>query len=191
MYTFTATPSSTSSYGSMLFAMIKWLQANDYPPKSSWTYPVVYIFSMHKTWSVIDLTALLFTLVTGAVWLWRTPTTRTLALSMLTMLGLILVVTYWFFPWYLTWIVVLASLCLPAQNRLQRALIAFTLVFSASSLSYYLYASTLPPFGAWNWSSSGMTLIPPVLTFIVFMGLPFRREKIVEPAGDLQHDSVL
>jgi hypothetical protein len=188
IYTFTATPSSTSSYGSMLFAMIKWLQANDYPPKSSWTYPLVYIFSMHKTWSMIDMAALLLTLVTGAIWLWRTPTTRTLALSMLTMLELILLVTYWFFPWYLTWIVSLAALCLPTQNRLQRATIASTLVFSASSLSYYLYASTLPPFGAWNWSSCGMTLIPPVLTFVIFMCLPFRREKIVEPAGDLQHD---
>jgi hypothetical protein len=188
IYTFTSTPSSTSSYGSMLFATIKWVQANNYPPQSSWTYPIVYIFSQHKTWSLIDMTALLFTLVTGAIWLWRTPTTRTLALSMLTMLELILLVTYWFFPWYLTWIVSLAALCIPARNRLQRATIASTLIYSASSISYYLYASTLPPFGAWNWSSCAMTLIPPVLTFIVFMWLPFGSEKIVESADELQHN---
>jgi hypothetical protein len=174
----------------MLFATIKWVQANDYPPKSSWTYPLVYLFSQHKTWSIIDLVAMIFTMVTGVIWLWRSPTTRTLVFSMLTMLGLILVVTYWFFPWYLTWIVSLAVLCLPAQSRLQRALIAFTLVFSASTLSYYLYASMLPPFGAWNWSSCAMTLIPPVLTFIIFMRLPFQHEKIGEPASGLQHDLV-
>jgi hypothetical protein len=190
IYTFTATPSSTSSYGSMLFATIKWVQANDYPPKSSWTYPIVYIFSQHKTWSVIDMTALIFTLVAGAIWVWRSPTTRTLVLSILTMLELILLVTYWFFPWYLTWIVSLAALCIPARSRLQRATIVSTLMFSASSLSYYLYASTLPPFGAWNWSSSAMTLIPPVLTFIIFMWLPYGREKIAEQAGDLQQDLI-
>jgi hypothetical protein len=187
IYTFTATPSSTSSYGSMLFATIKWVQAHNYPPQSSWTYPIVYIFSQHKTWSIIDMAALLFTLVTGAILLWRTPTARTLALSMLAMLELILLVTYWFFPWYLTWIVSLAALCIPARSRLQRAILVSTLVYSASALSYYLYASTLPPFGAWNWSSCAMTLIPPVLTFIVLLWLPLRHttgpETGAEPAG--------
>ena len=180
VYTFSATPSSASSYGSMLFAMIKWVQAHDYPPTNSWSYPLVYLFSQHKTWSIINLIAITGMMIVGAIWTWRAPTTRTLVLSIVAMLGLILVVTYWFFPWYLTWTVSLAVLCLPAESRLKRALVAFTLVFSASALCFYLYASNLPPLGGWTWVSCATTLIPPVLTFVLFMLVPTRVNKIAE-----------
>jgi hypothetical protein len=101
----------------------------------------------------------------GAVCLWRMPTTRTMILASLATLGLLLVVTPWFFSWYVTWLVGLAAISLPTtRDRFGRALVAFALTFSATAFVTYFVA--IGGWGGFNW----ITLIGlPLVVFIFFL----------------------
>jgi len=178
---FTSTPSASTAQDSILYAFTTWIQDHGLPPSNSWTYPIVHTLSSHQTWSIIGIVTLACMIIAGAIWIWRTPTTRTLVLTAIATLGAVLVVTFWFYPWYLLWIMGLAAISLPVTHRLERALVAFTLVFSASSLCTYLYATGLPLLGHWNIVSVCIMLIPPLLTLFVFLALPVKSKVMPQP----------
>lgn len=170
---FTAPPSATMSYGSIHRAIIRIVQVYGLPPANNWTYLPLQIFSSHDTWDRIDLVALALLMVVSITWLWRTPTTRTLAVASLATLGTLLVVTPWFFPWYLVWVLSLAIVCLPVKyDRVGRALIAATFTFSATSLIIYLYHQKKAPFGEWIGLDFLTTLGPPIAVLLIFLFLP-------------------
>ncbi|HLG63808.1 MAG TPA: hypothetical protein VKY19_17840 [Ktedonosporobacter sp.] len=170
---FTAPPSATMSYGSIHRAIIRVVQVYGLPPVNNWTYLPLQIFSSHDTWDRINLVALALLMIVSIIWLWRAPTTRTLAVASLATLGTLLVVTPWFFPWYLAWVLSLAVVCLPVTyDRVARALIAATFTFSATSLIIYLYHQKKAPFGEWIGLDFLTTLGPPIVVLLIFLFLP-------------------
>lgn len=129
---FSSLPSATESFNSLLSAL-SYLHATRSLPAA------LFFLLDRKLWNVVTILALGLPIVIGSIYLWRTPTVHTIALVTLASLSAFLVVTPWFFAWYLTWIVGLAAVCLPVtSSRFGRALVAFVLTFSATAfLTYY------------------------------------------------------
>ena len=177
LYSFVAPPSSYLSYGSIHRAIIDWLQKYGLPPANSWSYIPMQILSSHDIWSKINLVTLTLLMIVGMIWLWRSPTTRTLILATLVVLGALLIVTPWFFPWYIIWLVGLAAVCLPVKyDRVGRALLIAALVFSASSLMIYPYHQEKAPIGPWIGFTFLTTIGPAIAAILLFLLLPMTKE---------------
>ncbi|GAC1505237.1 MAG: hypothetical protein NVS2B12_18690 [Ktedonobacteraceae bacterium] len=125
-------PSAFESFNSLLSAL-SYMNATQGLP------PILHPLLNRGLWNGATLLALILPIAIGSIYLWRAPTARTIALVTLASLAGFLVVTPWFFAWYLTWVVGLAVVCLPVtDSRIGRALIAFVLAFSATAfLTYY------------------------------------------------------
>jgi hypothetical protein len=95
-----------------------------------------------------------------------------LTLATLAVLGVLLLVTPWFFPWYVTWLVGLAAACLPMRDRLGRAAIGAALVFSASAFCIYLFRG-FPAIGDWEGFTSLTTVGPPLLTLVILLSIGY------------------
>ncbi len=146
---FLSPPSSTNSENSIHRALLAWVKQHGLPPQNSWAYLPMYIFSAHTVWTVISIVVLGCAIVVGANYLWRIPTTQTLILAGLAALGSLLIVTPWFFSWYVIWLVALAgaAFALP-DNRLRRALVGFALTFSFTAFLIYI-SNTIALAGEW------------------------------------------
>ncbi len=131
---------------------------------------------------MIDFIVLAAALSAGALWLWRAPTTRTLALAALVILGMLVLVTPWFFPWYITWFLGLAIICLPdSHDGLPWALALYTLIFSASTFFVYFYKNNLPPIGGWIGLTWLTTIGPPLLALLILLVRPHLRKPAITP----------
>jgi hypothetical protein len=169
---FLSPPSAHSAYGSVLAALLGWIALHGLPTQS-WAALPLHLLSLHATWTIINVATLVITMSIGVIWLWRVPTTRTLILASLMTLGALLIVTPWFFPWYVVWIVGLVPLCLPiAHDRPGRALGVGALAFSASAFFVYLFFHNLPPVGGWIGFACLTTIGPPLLAFGLFLIFP-------------------
>ncbi len=169
---FTAQPSASGEYGSILEAIHKWTRLYGFPGPP-WLAALLRVFSSYSTWQGIKIAVAVILMLAGMLWQWRVPTTRTLALATLALLAGLLIVTPWFFPWYVTWIVGLAAPGLPYQHeRVPRALLAFTLAFSASAHCIYLFAHNWAPLGTWIGLTCLTTVIPPLVALLAFLILP-------------------
>ena len=155
-------PSSRLAFGSILLALQR-VSATSHEENSILTF-----FSHHSTWNGINALVAVIFFCLGGVWIYRTPTTLTMVQAMLALLGALLIVTPWFFPWYVLWLVGLAAVSIPThQERVKRALISSTLVFSASALLIYLFRG-YPPIGIWV-GLDGLTTIGPPLVVLLFL----------------------
>lgn len=166
---FSSPPSSSQAEHSMLSIIVEWGVMYGTPAPGTWSYSLVQALSDHRVWNNINIVVVLAGLVIGAIWLWRKPGTRTLVFAAIVTLGGLLIVTTWFFPWYVTWLVGLATITMPtAQERIGRALFAFALTFSASARLLYLFLGNAPlP----NWDAIGYSaaVIPPLLVLLVVL----------------------
>lgn len=164
---FSSPPSSSQAEHSMLGIIVEWGTMYGTPAPGSWSYSLVQALSNHRVWNDINIVVVLAGLVTGAVWLWHKPETRTLVFAAIVTLGGLLIVTTWFFPWYVTWLVGLAAVTMPtAKERAGRTLFAFALTFSASARLLYLFLGNAPlP----NWDAIGYSaaIIPPLLVLLI------------------------
>lgn len=168
---FTAPPSSYLSYGSIHRAISNWIAIYGLSP-TNWFYIPMRVLSARDTWNKIDLVTLVLLLVVSIIWLWRSPTTRTLAMASLATLGALLLVTPWFFSWYIVWLVGLAIACLSVKyDRVGRALVAATFTFSASSLMLYIYQLKKAPIGEWIGLDFLTTIGPPLAVLLIFLCL--------------------
>ena len=166
---FSSPPSARYSEYSFMRAIHEWILANGLPAHTSWTYMPLYMLNQRTVWDRINYVTLGCLLIISTIWIWRIPTTRTMVLAALATLGALLIVTPWFFAWYVTWLVGLAIVCLPVSNdRIGRALVAFTLTFSATALSTYLYHD-YPPIGTWIFLGWLAMIGPPLIVFFVFV----------------------
>ncbi len=139
MQSFLSPPSALSAENSFLRTIQGWVHQHGLPARNSWVYTPLTVLNSHQAWNTINTVTLACAIIAGAIGLWRSPKTHTLALAALAALGALLVVTPWFFAWYVTWIVgfAAASLSLPG-NRLGHALAAFALTFSITAFFTYL-----------------------------------------------------
>ncbi len=168
---FSSPPSARSAYGSILGALQNWEKAYGAQYKGGGT-PLISLLSQHQTWQNISTGVAAIMLLLGVAWLWRIPTTRTLALAALAILGAVLIVTPWFFPWYIIWLVGLVSICLPIMHeRLGRALLGFTLTFSASANFIYFFRG-YQPIGDWVGWIFLTTVGPPLIILLLLLILP-------------------
>ncbi len=166
---FASPPSAYYAANSILLAFYDWVKNHGLPPTSSWTYWPVSILSNHGVWNVINLVTLVGMVIIGAIWLWRSPTTQTLIFASLATLGVLLLVTPWFFPWYVTWLVGLAAACLPHRSEhYGRAFVAFAFTYSATAYTTYLF-NGYPPIGGWSWLGWLFMCVPPIVVFLVFV----------------------
>jgi hypothetical protein len=164
VHSFSTPPSSLFSENSLLRAIVEWIKANSLPAQTSWTITVLSQLNHRYIWDWISYATLLCMLIIGAVYIWRIPTTRTMVLVALASFGVLLVITPWFFSWYVTWLVSLAAVSLSDTNdRLGKALLAFTLTFSATAFVSY---SAITHWSILSW----LTMIgPPLLVFGAFV----------------------
>jgi hypothetical protein len=164
---FTSPPSANAAYGSILSAILNWIHWHG-AANPGWRETPLFFFSQYKVWQNIALLTMAATMIGGMVWIWKLPTARTLTLATVAVLGAVLLVTPWFFPWYVTWLVGLAPACLPVRDRRGCAVIGATLVFSASALCIYLFRG-FPPIGDWEGFTSLATVGPPLLTLVMLL----------------------
>ncbi|HEV2581593.1 MAG TPA: hypothetical protein VGT44_12140, partial [Ktedonobacteraceae bacterium] len=176
---FTSPPSSQTAHKSILDGIVQTFILNPNPPHT-WFYTLLKQLDSAKLWDLINVVTLLASIIIGAIWLWRKPTTRTFILASLLTLSAFLLVAPWFLPWYATWLVALAVVCLPASNQpVARGLIAFALTFSLSVFILYLY-NGIPPANVWNLQSCLLTFGPPLLAFIIaLLPWPYRRNAVI------------
>jgi hypothetical protein len=73
--------------------------------------------SSRQVWNVINYIAIALCLLFGARGLWETPTLETFLTLTLAMMCIVLLLTPWFFPWYIIWIVGLGSCVLTSSSR--------------------------------------------------------------------------
>jgi len=134
-YSFSSQPTAHSAYDSILLLIRVLNKIHSLPA-------YLLIFTSRDMWDIIIFIAMVCALAASIVQLRRTPTTRTVALATLLVLGTFILLTAWFVPWYVTWLVGPAVVCLPiARDRLGRALLTFALAFSASAFLTYYYVS--------------------------------------------------
>lgn len=181
---FSAPPSSRFVEFSMLSGINAWITKYGYPPAPSWQYTLLKLFSNHGIWNIINVVVIILTIITGIVWLWHKPTVRVFILAALLTLGSLLVVTPWFFPWYVVWLVALAAIALPRSgDTIGQALTAFALVFSASAYFVYFF-SNFQPMGGWTGLDCLTTIGPSILAFLLVIcikksrHLPKRRPRL-------------
>ena len=164
---FTTPPSAVGSENSILRSIQAWSHNHSVAAQSLGS-TLIHIFSNRKVWDALNIVLVAIVGLFGALWMWRSPTTRTFTLAALAALGVLLIVTPWFFSWYVTWLVGLAAVALPVrESRAGCALLASALAFSASAFFTYLFLSGYPPFGIWTGLICLTTITPPLLAFLI------------------------
>jgi Protein of unknown function (DUF2029). len=158
-HSFSLPPSSYQSQNSIMKVAVLYLQ--DHKGESGLLlYKVMHVLSLHSLWTLIDAFGL-FVCLCFCVWrVWLAPTVRTFVLCGLTMMTALLILTPWFYSWYVIWLVCLnAALLAFPLGRWGRMLFVFVLAFSISALATYIdigffrnqllyryLLSTVPPF---------------------------------------------
>jgi hypothetical protein len=97
------------------------------------------ILANRRVWSVVDVLAIGISVLVGAWYVWRKPSMRTIVVGSLATLAVILLVTPWFYSWYVVWLVALVPVALAFPiGRNTKALLAFCLTFSATAFTTYI-----------------------------------------------------
>jgi hypothetical protein len=155
-------PSAGFAENSFMRSAINWLK---FHPEQMQNRLLVFL-SSRRLWDDLNIAAIALCLILGVRQLWLKPSVGTFIVLALFTMCVVLLITPWFFAWYITWIVGLAVLCLPVrQDRIKMSLLAFTLAFSFSVLTLYLFNSGL--LGSRGYLTIFFDVVPPVCTFLV------------------------
>ncbi len=162
-----APPSTSRGLGqfSILRAIQEWAYYHPHPVES-WSNLLLLLLQQRSVWNAIDVCVLSMTLLVALWRLWQRPVLVRLISGGLLVLGGILIVTPWFFPWYLVWLLPLAALSLPQRpGGLEYALLGSTLIFSLSAFAIYLSRGYPPVGGGWIGWMGVSAVMPPLLAF--------------------------
>src|SRR5581483_7997978 len=158
---FQSPPSALGAENSFMRSIIEWLHLHPAQTQNG----LFRLLSARRFWDELTLAVIAICLIVGIVHLWSRPVLRTFVVVSLLMMCAILLITPWFFSWYLVWPLSLATIGLPfRQRRVEIALLTLTLVFSGSALCTYLF--TLGFFGSHYYLVSLFTTIPPACAFL-------------------------
>ena len=117
--------------------------------------------------------------------MWRVPTTRSLVFAGLIVFEVVLIVTPWFYAWYVLWIIALAALLLTERNDGgSKVGILFAFVFSASAFFTYIMPYYLQSFDRWGATRYLLTDGPPVFVLLCFLIMTIVRRKNARLAVD-------
>jgi hypothetical protein len=155
-------PSALYAENSFMRSVIEWRMHHPAQAQNG----LLQFLSNRHIWDNLNFAAIALCLLVGAALLWRKPTTKTFVLVSLLTMCVVLLITPWFYSWYLAWLLSLAVLCLPTrQSRLETALLTLTCAFSVSALCTYLF--NIGIFGSHYYLVSLFTTIPPACTFLL------------------------
>lgn len=174
---FKSPPSSLYSENSFMRSVVDWLMHH-----SARQNGLLLLLSRRDFWNKLNFTAIILCLLLGAVLFWFKPTIRAFVVIALATMCVILLITPWFYSWYVTWILGLAVICLPTRrSRIETALLALTCTFSFSALLTYLFDAGL--FSSDYYLVSFFTTIPPACTFLLALILWQPRNRQI--SGDI------
>lgn len=142
---------------------------------------IVSILANRKFWSVIDILAIGIAVLIGAWYAWRLPSLRTLILGSLATMTIILLVTPWFYSWYVIWLIALAPLALAfPRGRRTNALLAFCLTFSATVFVTYISVAFFHVDGYQLAVRYILMIVPPiVIALAAYFYYPVRAEAAI------------
>jgi hypothetical protein len=159
---FKSPPSSTFAENSFMRSVINWL---NFHPEQMHNRLLIFL-SKRPLWDDLTIVAIALCLILGVRQLWLKPSIGTFVTLALATMCVVMLITPWFFAWYITWIVGLAVLCLPVrQDRFKASLLAFAFTFSLSALTLYLFNSGL--LGSRGYLTTLFDVVPPVCAFLV------------------------
>lgn len=156
-------PSSLNSENSFMRSIGEWKRLNP-----AFHNGLLDFLGSRHFWDDLTITSIILCLLIGAKRLWQKPTTRTVVVISLSTMSVVLLITPWFFDWYITWLLGLSAVCLPVRlNRAEAALLALVYTFSFSALFTYLFNGNL--FGSHYYLVSLFSTIPPACAFLITM----------------------
>ena len=175
---FSLAPSSYFAENSIMRVFVEWVKLYGLPPHTSLLYRPVYSLSHRIMWDRINAILLIGTLSIGGVLLWCVPTTRSMVFAALIVFEGVLIVTPWFYPWYVLWIVALAApLLTEHRSRKNKIAVLFAFVFSASAFFTYIMPYYLQSFDGWLGTRELLTDGPPVVVLFCFLVIYVLRRK--------------
>ncbi len=162
---FKGPPSSLYAQNSFMRSMMEWQKYHLNVHNA-----LLGLLSNRGFWDDLTIVSIVFCLLLGTVRLLRKPTTRTFIMVALATMSLVLLVTPWFFAWYITWLLALGVVSLPVRlDRFEAALLALVFTFSFSALFTYLFNGNL--FGSSYYLVSLFSTVPPVCAFLLTLAL--------------------
>jgi hypothetical protein len=164
---FRTPPSSIWAVNSYLRDLIDWRALHP-----AWQYQLwMIVLTKRKFWDALNALLVLFCLAIMLVTLRRRPTYNTFLTLALAMMCVLLLVTPWFFSWYITWIVGLAAVALPRHSsERSTSWIALALVYSVTALGTYFLGIVL---GAYGYLGNLCLTLPPICAFALVTLLQF------------------
>ncbi len=176
LHIFSSQPPANFAFTSLLSALQVWNNIHPLPAV------LAHLLSL-RIWNILIYGGMILVLLLSGICLLHAPTIRNMVLMTLAVMTAFLLTTNWFLPWYVTWTVSLAVVCLPTAEyhigrakRVEQALFALTLTFSFSAfLTYYynfigsFYMRTRPTHIGWLMLAYFATFTLPVLAFLVFL----------------------
>ncbi|GHO87978.1 hypothetical protein [Dictyobacter formicarum] len=169
-HSFAAPPSSTGSENSLMRVAVNWLKdTRSMVSSDSLITRVATILQSRNLWNKIDTLVMATCVLVGAWHLWHQPTLRTFTAVSLGTLSCIILVTPWFYSWYIIWLLALAPVILafPPLKRTNKALLAFCIAFSITGFATYIDLSFLPVKYFELAIRYTLTVAPPILLFML------------------------
>jgi hypothetical protein len=164
---FRTPPSALLAVNSYLRDLIDWRALHPAWQHQLW----MIVLTKRKFWDSLNALLPLFCLAIGLVILRRRPAYSTYLTLALAIMCVLLLVTPWFFSWYITWIVGLAAVALPRHSsERSTGWIALALVYSATALGTYFLAIML---GAYSYLGMLCLTLPPICAFALVTLLQF------------------
>lgn len=171
---FKSPPSSLYAENSFMRSISEW---QHYHP--TFHNSLLTLLDNRHFWDDLTIAGIALGLLLGVSRLWQKPTTRTFVVIALATMSVVLLITPWFFAWYITWLLGLGVVCLPVSlQRIEAALLALVYAFSFSALFTYLFNGNL--FGSHYYLVSLFTTLPPTCAFLLTLALwkPARYAKV-------------
>ena len=129
--------------------------------------PIITLLANHSFWSIVDVLAMMIAVLVGAWYTWRSPSMQTMVLGSLATLAIILLVTPWFYSWYVVWLMILVPLALAFPiGRATKALLAFCLTFSATAFATYISVAFFHVNGYQLAIRYLLMIVPPIIVAI-------------------------
>ncbi|WP_338248996.1 hypothetical protein [Dictyobacter halimunensis] len=178
-------PSSSGAQNSLMRVAMNWLFVHPHTSIPVVTF-VAHALANRGFWSKVDILAMGVAVLVGAWYTWRSPSMRTLVVGSLTTMTIILVVTPWFYSWYVVWLVALAPIMLAfSMGRFTRALVAFCFVFSASAVITYMNLAFFHVSGYQLAIRYVLMMAPPIIAALVVYFYVRARQKRAPQAEEL------